>query len=480
MRALLINPPTGLYIREDRCQAPLKGMAATTARPPLDLAYMAAVLERRGVECRIKDYPVQGGSWPELTRELLEFRPDFLFISVTSFTIHDDLRACKLAKELLGPAVRTVAKGAHVAVMAREVLAECRELDAAIRGEYELAAGELAANADWRQVPGLAFRDPRTGEIVLTPERPFLADLDQLPPPARHLLDNRLYQRPDSGEPQTTVQTSRGCPAACIFCLAPTVYGSKIRVRSPANVVAELKECVSRHGIRDFFFRADTFTWNKKWVLDLCAAITGEGLDIRWVCNSRVDTIDAERLEAMKRAGCHGVAFGIESGVQEALNRMKKGSTVEKNRAAVALCKAHGMKTLAYFVLGLPWDTAEEIRASIEFAVELGADFTEFHTAIPFPGTELHEIAKREGLYQEELDGYNYTRSPLRTFHLSARQLLQLRNEANRRLYLNPGAFLRMGKLILREARSPRQLWQTLQFGTSKLAGLVLAKEESR
>ncbi|MEK7765829.1 MAG: radical SAM protein, partial [bacterium] len=419
-------------------------------------------------------------SWPELTKELTDFQPDFLFISVTSFTIHDDLVACQLAKELLGAGIRTVAKGAHVAVKAREVLAECPHLDVAISGEYELAAGELAAQADWRQVLGITFRDPRTGEIVTTPARPFLAELDRIPFPARHLLDNALYQRPDTGKPQTTVQTSRGCPAACIFCLAPTVYGSKIRVRTPANVVAELKACAEQLGIRDFFFRADTFTWNKQWVLDLCRAIVEEKLDIRWVCNSRVDTIDDERLEWMKKAGCHGIAFGVESGVQEALNRMKKGSTVEKNRAAVALCKKHGMMTLLYFIVGLPWDTAEEIRRSIDFAVELGGDLVEFHTAIPFPGTELYDIARRDRLYDEELDGYNYTRSPLRTYHLTSKQLLALRREANRRLYLTPATFLRMGKLILQGARSPRQLWKTISFGTTKLANLVLAKEEAR
>src|SRR5690242_20079228 len=117
-RALLINPPTGLYIREDRCQAPLRGMAATMARPPLDLMYMAATMEQAGVECRIKDYPVIGGSWSDFRAELESFRPDALIISVTSFTIHDDLIACEKAKETLGDSITTIAKGAHVSVKA--------------------------------------------------------------------------------------------------------------------------------------------------------------------------------------------------------------------------------------------------------------------------------------------------------------------------------------------------------------------------
>lgn len=480
-RALLINPPTGLYIREDRCQAPLKGMAATSARPPLDLMYMAAAMEQAGVECKIIDYPVKGDGWPEFKAELTTFKPDFLFISVTSFTINDDLIACATAKEILGDAVTTVAKGAHVSVKARDVLAENPAVDVAIQGEYELIAKELTQVSDYREIPGISFRERKTGEIVSTAVRPYLTDLDQLPYPARHLIDNTVYQRPDTGEMQATVQTSRGCPAACIYCLAPTVYGSKIRVRSPKNVVGELKECVEQYGIRDFFFRADTFTWNKKWVLDLCQAINDEKLDIRWVCNSRVDTIDAERLIAMKKAGCHGIAFGIESGVQDMLNKMKKGTTVEKNRAAVKLCKEHGMKTLLYMIMGLPWETEQDIQTSVDFAVELGGDFVEFHTAIPFPGTELYDIAQRDHLYDnEDLSGFNYTRSPLRTYTLSSKQLHELRRKAFMRVYLNPGSMFRIAKTIIAGARTPAQLWRTLTFGTQKMAALILARDEGR
>ncbi len=480
-RALLINPPTGLYIREDRCQAPLQVMAATAARPPLDLMYMAATMEQVGVECRIKDYPVHGGSWTDFKNELASFKPDALFISVTSFTIHDDLIACEKAKEVLGDAITTVAKGAHVAVKAVETLKAAPALDVAVQGEYELIAKEMATTDDLRTVAGISFRDRKTGEIVSTETRPYLTELDILPYPARHLVDNTVYQRPDTGEMQATIQTSRGCPAACIYCLAPTVYGSKIRVRTPKNVVGELKECVEKYGIRDFFFRADTFTWNKKWVMDLCAAINEEKLEIRWVCNSRVDTIDAERLIAMKKAGCHGIAFGIESGVQDMLNKMKKGTTVEKNAAAVKLCKEHGMKTLLYMIMGLPWDNEESIKQSVDFAVALGGDFVEFHTAIPFPGTELYDIAQRDKLYDNEnLNGFDYTRSPLKTYSLSSKQLMELRRKAFMRVYLNPGSAFRIARTIIKGARTPAQLWRTLTFGTQKMASLILARDEGR
>ncbi len=141
-----------------------------------------------------------------------------------------------------------------------------------------------------------------------------MQDLDLGPYPARHLARNELYFRPDTGAPQTTVVTSRGCPSKCIFCLAPKISGSRVRRRSPENILGELRECVERHGIRDFLFRSDLFHHGSKWVLDLCQLIVDARLDIRWSCNSRVDTLDEARLEAMKRAGCWLIAFGVESG----------------------------------------------------------------------------------------------------------------------------------------------------------------------
>ena len=478
-KALLINPPTGLYVREDRCQAPLKGMAVTMARPPLDLAYMASSLESAGVECRIKDYPVQGGNWDTFIAELKDFRPDMLIISVTSFTIHDDLLACGVAKKELGREIITIAKGAHVSVRAAETVDKNPDLDIAIRGEYEIAVKEIATASDLSAVRGLAYRDRNTGKVVMTAERPFLDNLDLLPYPARHLMANEMYRRPDTNTVQTTIQTNRGCPSRCVFCLAPTVYGAKIRLRTPANVVGELKECVEKYGIRDFFFRADTFTLNRAWVIELCEMISRELPGIRWLCNSRVDTIDAERLEAMKKAGCDGVAFGIESGSQEILQKMKKGITLEKAREAIKLCHDHKMTTLLYFVMGLPWETEEDVRKSVDFAVELGGDLVEFHLAIPFPGTELYEIVMRDGLLvNDDLEGFNYSRSPLKTYTLSPEQLLKLRRWANRRLYLNPGSLWRIARTVIRGIKSPSQLWHTMKFGSVKMFNIIFGRGE--
>src|SRR3972149_9319127 len=143
-------------------------------------------------------------------------------------------------------------------------------------------------------------------------------------------MKNHLYTRPDTSEPQATIQTSRGCPSQCIFCLSPLISGMKLRERSVGNIVAELEECVNKYHIRNFFFRADTFTLNKKSVIELCKEIIDSKFDIAWVANSRVNTIDEERLEWMKKAGCWLVAFGIES-ENKKKNQHKKNNFFLKN-----------------------------------------------------------------------------------------------------------------------------------------------------
>ena len=200
-------------------------------------------------------------------------------------------------------------------------------LTVALREEIEETCLDLANGKPLAEVAGLTWRRP-DGRAVRNPSRGFTRDLDALPFPARHLTRNQLYVRPDTGAPQTTLVTNRGCPHRCTYCLANQVAGLANRYRSVENVLAEIRECVERHGISSFLFRSDLFTQDKRWVRRLCEAILDGGLAISWACNSRVDTVDAETLRWMKRAGCWIAAFGVESGDQSALDRLEKNATV--------------------------------------------------------------------------------------------------------------------------------------------------------
>lgn len=449
MKVFLVVPPTGCYMRSDRCQAPVDTRVAEDARPPMDLAYMAAVLRKIGAEAKIKDYPMERLGWKELRRDFSVFMPDALVVSITTPSVYEDLRICKLAKEI-NPFVKIIAKGAHFFVFDRQILEEFKDLDVVIRSEPEVTIGELMQTNDYSGVPGITFR--RGTEIVRNPERPLLKNLDELPFPSRDLLNNRLYLTPDTVEPIVFITTSKGCPGQCIFCAAELIGGNSIRLRSVASVIEEIEECIEKYGIRNFFFGADTFTWHKQWMLELCAEIVKKKIKIRWGTNSRVDTLDEERIIWMKKAGCFVIGFGAESGNQAMLDKMKKGITVEQIESAVSLCKKHDIESFLVFVIGLPWETMETIADTVRFVKHTQASFIEVNVAYPLPGTEFYALAKESGLFTEEnLFGHNYSSPLVRSFSLSTAELKNLRKKILRTFYARPGYILgRISKISSR------------------------------
>lgn len=467
-KALLINPPTGLYIRDDRCQGPAKWVSIL--RMPLDLATMAATLRQANVECKLMDYPAEQQKWDNFKNDLIEFKPDMLVISITTPTIKDDLKACKIAKEM-NPKIITVAKGAHVTVEDEKIMKEFPELDIAIRKESEMAVKEIATNP-LSEVKGITYR--MNGSLIRNEERPFLKNLDELPFPARDLVNNKLYTRPDTGEPQTTIQSQRGCPARCIFCLVGAVSGYNINFRSPESVVEEIEECVNKYNIRNFYFRADTFTWDKEWVIKVCKLIIDKKLNIEWNCNSRVSTLDDERLQWMKKAGCWMIGFGIESGSNESLRKMKKGTTVEQAVEAIKLCKKHKIKSYLFFVIGLPWEKKEDVEKSIEFAKKLKGDFTEFNMAFPYPGTEFYQMGIEQGLFTEAdiYSGADQHKSGLRTVYLSNEELDQLRKKGEKSILLSPSYILS----TLTQIRSPKVFLNYVKYGSRLVADMIRNK----
>ena len=462
-RALFIVPPTGLFYRDDRCQVSLKGVS-NAPRPPLDLAYMSAVLEEKGIECKMQDYPVEGGTWDTVIQDIKSFSPELLIIYTTITSVKEDLHACKIAKEI-NPDIITVAKGGDTSICPEERLEMCEQLDIAIIGEPEITLLEIAQGHSFKDIKGICYRD--NGKIVKTPRRPFIEDVDSLPFPSRHLLDQSMYLRPDTGEVMTTIQSSRGCPAKCIYCLSRVVAGADLRLRSPNNVVDELEHCVKDYNIRNFFFRADTFTWDKDWVIAVCKEILHRKLDIEWVANSRANTVDDERLIWMKKAGCWLVSFGVESGNQMILDKTQKGITLKDSREALRLAKKNNLKTFITLLIGMPWDTKETIMQTFDFAREIDSDFFEVILPYPFPGTKYYEIAKRDGLI---MDGaydhmYDHFNSVVKTYHLSADELTELKKKSFWYLYARPKYI----KKILSQCNSPRAFKNYLSFGLNKM-----------
>ncbi len=435
-KTLLIYPPTGLYDRYDRCQSPVEGEAVKVIRAPLDLAYMGATLEQIGIRCLVKDYPAENGNWDNLREDIKTFDPDILIISIVTPTLVKDMQACAIAKTI-NPDLLTIAKGAYFSDRGRQVLENYKELDIVIRGEYEFAVQEIAKNIPLSSILGITYRE--NGKLFDTPDRPLLEDLDKLPFPARHLIRNELYLMPGTKEPMATILTGKGCPFECIYCLAPIVSGRKLHLRNPKRIVDELQECVETHKIKTFWFRSDTFTMRKGWVIELCEDIIKRNLKIKWAANSRVDTIDLECLEWMKKAGCFVVGYGIESGNQDILDKMKKRITLEQARRVVELTKKAGLEVFAFFIVGLPWENKKEIYDTIKLAKELDADLYNFSVAYPFPGTELYRISKNLNILEEEnLFGAHYAKPALGTIFLTKEEVKTLANKAYVSTLLRP------------------------------------------
>ncbi|OHB47218.1 MAG: hypothetical protein A2099_02720, partial [Planctomycetes bacterium GWF2_39_10] len=378
---------------------------------------------------------------------------------------------CELAKRI-NPNMVTIAKGAHFDIFDMESLEKFPYLDLVIRHEVEAGMRDLLEKEDLELIPGITFRD-KSNKIVKNPNRKLFKNIDSLPFPARNLLKNHLYRRPDTGESLTVVMTSKGCPYNCVFCLAGELSDYNLIVRNPFRVVDELEECAKKYHIRNFFFYADTFTLKKDWVISLCEEIIRRNLKIRWAANSRVDTLDEDRVRVMQKSGCEVIGFGIESGRQEILDKSKKGITLENSENAIRLCKKYGIKSYMLFMIGFPWETREHIEDTVNFAIKLNGDFADFNVVYPYPGTEMYKIAKELNLFDEgELCGHDISRSMQRTLYLTTDELAELRKYAIRRFYLRPGYLVKK----LTQIRSPLEFKNYFAKGYHILKDIVLKK----
>jgi len=458
-KIFLVYPPSPVLNREDRCQQPVKDLFIIPPLPPTDLMYLAGVAELLNFEAKIKDYSLGG----DFIKDLEGFKPDYILINVAMPTFESDLKALKLAKKRF-PNVITIAKGAPFLVCAKDTLYNNKYIDIVIVGEAEETLKEILEGKEYNDILGIYYRDNFT--VKYTGKRPFIDNLDALPFPARHLVDNNIYIRPDNGKPQAVIKVSRGCPHHCFFCLATPVSGSLVRRRSPENIILELKDCIKRYKINNFIFWSDIFTQDKNWVIDLCNAIIKVNLKIVWSCNTRVDTIDLEMLDLMYKSGCRLVSVGVESGSQFILDKITKKINIFEIRDCFKMLKKAKMKTYAYFVIGLPWDDENTIKQSIDFAIKLDPDFVSFYTAVPLLGTKFYNYVQNYNLFDKDYSFKGAYYYPIvRTHNLSKEKVMELHKLAVKRFYIRPAYILKM----LSKIRSFAELKNYIRAGLSLL-----------
>lgn len=450
---MLFYPPSKLFQRgEDRSQGNIEDSTATSIRAPNDLGYASSALKKEGCSVFLRDYQTESLTIENVILDYSKFAPDIIFVSITNTTIFDDIKKINILREKSENFNSIVIlKGAIFFDAEEEMLSQLdlENIDYLIGGESDFIIDKLVKfhfedNEKIPTIPGILYKED--GKWVKTNFSFWEENLDSLPFPDREQIKNFLYVRPDTGEPQATIVTSRGCPSRCIFCLTPKISGKRVRFRNPKNIFDEIKVCYEKQGIKNFFFRSDTFTLNKKWVKELCQLIIRSDLKgkIEWVANSKTKPLEKETLQVMKEAGCWLVAFGYESGNKETLEKLSKGTTIKDNLIAAEYAREVGLKTFGFFLIGLPWENWEHLQDTEKHIYQLKPDFLEIHLAVPYSGTELYEISKKEGVIDENVLGKDYFNEPMiGTKYISINNLQKFRRKIILNYHFSPHYMLR-------------------------------------
>ena len=412
---------------------------------PLGLAYLAASLEKNGHEVNVIDAGVLNYSYEQIASEIRLHGPDIIGITCVTPSYTKTLNlATRLKKEFALP---ILIGGPHVTAVTEETMRnDC--FDIAVLGEGDFTVVHLADTiqdgGDLSKVEGIAYR--HDGELIRTPPRPYVEDLDALPFPARHLLPQLSEYKPTPSAyrnlPQATMITSRGCPYRCAFC-DRSVFGNRYRSRTAQNVVDEMELLITKYGAKEIRFWDDTFNVDPQRVTAICEEILARKLDVTWTCLGRVNHMNETILEAMAKAGCWQVEYGIESGNQEILNGITKGQTLDLVRRVVRMTREAGIGVRGFFMLGLPGETEATMRDTIEFAKSLDLTSAVFHITTPFPGTDLFKIAAESGelrsdaSYDEYMLGFSED-VPYVPSGLTAQRVKDFHSIAYKEFYFRP------------------------------------------
>jgi radical SAM superfamily enzyme YgiQ (UPF0313 family) len=478
---LLVNPPTPdgeLWIRTQHRVG--RRTRESMVWPQVSLAQMAALLHPT-YTVKIIDANAERMRWPEFTRLLDKYQPRYYFTQMTAPTLENDMYGCFLAK---ARGATTIAFGTHVTPIPRETMRPYPNLDFGLVGEPDLTIRDLLdhlegkieqrsaeicklfedhdpsyqpslnedGSVDMYGIKGLAWRNGE--EIVVNPQRPFISNLDALPIPMHELLPLDRYRMPLIKGPFTFIVTSRGCTAGCTFCIKHVSYQYSVRVRSPELIMKELWQ-LKKLGINNIHMYADLFTLDRNQVVGLCELMIKEKINIKWMCNSRVDYVDEEMLNLMGKAGCWLISWGLESGNEQVLRHARKGISLDKVKRALTWSKKAGIKNWGYFIIGLPGETEASIRETIDFAKQLPLDIALFHIAAPYPGTPFFFEVVRNGWFrpgtrweQVDMDKETVLDYP----DLPAERLMYWQKRAFREWAFRPGPMLTYLKMLLSDA----------------------------
>lgn len=380
-----------------------------------------------------------------LERTLPSFRGyDLVGITVRTAIYNETKRLIRVIRSETDAPI--VLGGPHPSAQPQRCIIDS-DADYVVFGEGEITMLELVnLEKPTCKIKGLIYREGSS--VKVNESRPLIEDLDKIPFPAWHLMPPNRYPIVPllaSAEklPIAPVITSRGCPYSCIFCAAKAIWGHKWRHRSAKNVVDEIELLIRRYGAKEIHISDDNFTLDKKHAMNVCNEILHRGLDVSWSCPNgvRIDRLDGELLQTMRKAGCHLLCFGIESGSPKTLRRIKKGiDDIDLFYKVVRKARKVGIMTMGSFIIGLPEDTPETIRKTINFAKKLDLDRAWFNILIPLPGSEIWET--------EPIVGDDWGNCYVQLPAVTRDEVVEWQRRATREFYLRPRILLSLLKYI--------------------------------
>lgn len=437
MRFLLINPSR--VLTRTNIWSVVK-----SATPPIGLAILAAVLEKSGHRAHIIDAQAL-----QLTPEDVTARAtaagsfDIIGLTATTPEINSAAETARLLREAF-PKARILFGGVHPTIFHRE-LVESGVADLVIRGEGEIPIVALAGSSKPEDIPNLTWKND-SGEVIVNAVTADMVDLDQLPLPAYGKLPIKHYRSALGAakqSPSIGIITSRGCPGACTFCYSG-MFGKKIRHNSAVKVLEHIRFLIDAYGIKEISFYDDTFTSDRQRVVAICNSLIKERIGLSWSCFARVDTIDQELLHLMRKAGCHQIMYGFETGDDSVLKTINKRVTSSNYHETVRITRTAGIDVRGAFMLGNPGETEQSLQSTIRLATALGIQYAIFNITTPYPGTALYSWADKTGyLLHRDWEKYDYAHPVMALPALAPRAIHNHYRRAYRAFYLRPEYILR-------------------------------------
>jgi anaerobic magnesium-protoporphyrin IX monomethyl ester cyclase len=444
MRILLVQPPSA---KSFRTHVPAYIEKSSGILPPLGLLSLAAMFDNSPHAAEILDCDLEALSREAIKARISASKPDIVGVTVNSFTLLGALDVARAVKEA-GKSIPVVFGGPHCDIYPLETASQ-PDVDFVITGEGEISLPKLiealGSDKNFSAINGLAYKN--NGAVTFNDKCEVINDLDNAPFARREgAPDKRYYSLLSQDKLITTMFTSRGCPFNCLYCYHNS--GRSFRAMSAKRVVDEMQDC-EKKGFQEIFIIDDTFTVDKKRVLEIGKEISRRKLKIAWDARAHVNTLDNNLVDSMKAAGCTRLHIGIEAGTPEISKVLRKNLDLDAAKKLFRYISSKGIQTLAYFMIGSPRESREQILRTIDFAIELDPDYAQFSIATPFPNTDLYLMGLKEGVFKKDY-WKEFAQNPTEDFtplywtkEVPEEELLELLDHAYKKFYRRPGYLLK-------------------------------------